>query len=97
MASNTFLAGDLGGTKTLLSIYGQSEEGLQPLFSQRFASGEWPSLEAMLERFLEEVPSSLPRPDTSCIAVAGPVRDGEAKLTNLPREISEHALCETNG
>ena len=97
MASTTFLAGDLGGTKTLLSIYGHSDGGLQALFSQRYTSGEWPSLEAMLERFLEEVPSSLPRPDTSCIAVAGPVRDGAAKLTNLPWELSEHALCATTG
>jgi glucokinase len=97
MASNTFLAGDLGGTKTLLSIYGQSEEGLQPLFSQRFASGEWPSLEAMLERFLAEVPSALPKPQTSCIAVAGPVHDGGARLTNLPWELSEHSLCEATG
>jgi len=97
MASNTFLAGDLGGTKTLLSIYGQSEEGLQPLFSQRFTSGEWPSLEAMLKRFLAEVPSALPKPQTSCIAVAGPVHDGGAKLTNLPWELSEHSLCEATG
>ncbi len=97
MSFLTFLAGDLGGTKTLLSIYGEGDKGLQPLFSRRYSSGEWPSLEAMLECFLEEVPSSLPRPDTSCIAVAGRVHAGSAKLTNLPWELSEHALREATG
>lgn len=97
MASNTFLAGDLGGTKTLLSIYGQCDGVLQPLFSQRYVSGEWPSLEAMLKGFLAKVPDTLPRPSTSCVAVAGPVRGGSAKLTNLPWELSEHSLCEATG
>lgn len=97
MASHTFLAGDLGGTKTLLSIYGQRDGELEPLFSQRYASGEWPSLEAMLERFMAEVPSSLQKPVTSCIAVAGPVRNGAAKLTNLPWELSEQALGQAAG
>ena len=97
MAANTFLAGDLGGTKTLLSLYGQRDGQLQPLFGQRYRSGEWDCLESMLQRFLSEVPSDLPQPDTSCIAVAGPVAQGKAKLTNLPWVLSEEALANATG
>lgn len=97
MAQNTYLAGDLGGTKTLLSVYGERNGLLQPLVTQRYLSGEWGCLEDMLQHFLQEVPSELPQPVTSCIAVAGPVKNGTAKLTNLPWTMSEEALGSATG
>ena len=97
MVANTFLAGDLGGTKTLLSLYGQRNGEILPLFGQRYVSGEWFCLEDMLRTFLEAVPADLPKPDTSCIAVAGPVEAGKAKLTNLPWLLKEASLIEATG
>ena len=97
MAENTYLAGDLGGTKTLLSVYGEENGQLQPLFSQRYLSGEWHCLEDMLQHFLKDVPTEHPQPVTSCIAVAGPVSDGSAKLTNLPWMLSETSLVAASG
>ena len=94
MASGTFLAGDLGGTKTLLAIYGQRGDELKPLHWKRYVSAEWNCLEDMLRHYLEDVPSSLARPATSCIAVAGPVHDGSAKLTNLPWTLRNQELAE---
>ena len=97
MAQRTYLAGDLGGTKTLLSLFTSVDGQLQALEGQRYASAEWTSLEAMLTHFLEGLPSELERPATSCIAVAGPVQNGQAKLTNLPWEMSEASLCAATG
>jgi glucokinase len=97
MPPSTYLAGDLGGTKTLLSLYSTVDGQLQSLHGSRYASAEWTSLEAMLDRFLQDLPSDLPRPTTSCIAVAGPVQRGEAKLTNLPWLVSETSLCAASG
>ena len=41
MAAKTFLAGDLGGTKTLLALYSEGDQGLTKHHSQRYASAEW--------------------------------------------------------
>ncbi|WP_115120835.1 glucokinase [Synechococcus sp. UW105] len=97
MAANTFLAGDVGGTKTLLALYGQREGQLQALYSQRYRSGEWSCLEGIVHHFLSSLPADLPRPKTSCLAVAGPVQNGTATLTNLPWVLSETLLCDATG
>ncbi|MGC6482820.1 MAG: glucokinase [Synechococcus sp.] len=97
MVESTYLAGDLGGTKTLLSVYGDCGGHLQPLFSRRYLSGEWRCLEDMLHQFLRDVPCEHPKPITSCIAVAGPVNNGNAKLTNLPWTLSNEALVAATG
>ena len=97
MAAKTYLAGDLGGTKTLLSIYRDIDGQLQKEHSHRYRSADWQDLESMLRDFLEQTPTELPKPTTSCIAVAGPVHQGSAKLTNLTWEMSETALSAATG
>ena len=97
MAAKTFLAGDLGGTKTLLALYSESDQGLQKDHARRYASAEWSDLESMLGDFLETLPPGLSKPETSCIAVAGPVHNRTAKLTNLPWSMSEDSLRQASG
>ena len=75
------LAGDVGGTKTILSLYAlDGEGGLQLRAEERYPSGDWPGLAAMVRRFLEDTPEP---PRAACFAVAGPVLAGRARLTNL--------------
>ena len=97
MAAKTYLAGDLGGTKTLLSIYRQIDGQLKKEHSYRYRSAEWQDLESILRHFLELAPAALPKPTTSCIAVAGPVHQGSAKITNLPWQMSETSLSVATG
>ena len=85
----TLLAGDMGGTKTLLAIYSLETHGLQQQHLQRYVSAEWPSLEPMLESFLKERPDGINAPTHGCIAVAGPVRNRSAQITNLPWRLQE--------
>ena len=90
----TLLAGDIGGTKTLLSLYGLSAAGLEPLSEARYVSAEWKDLAPMVTAFLQgEQVASLPAPEAACFAVAGPVRDGRAQLTNLNWQLEDQRLA----
>ena len=94
MAPITLLAGDLGGTKTLLATYQVDGSSLIKTRSERYASGQWPDFRALLAHFLAgcEV-----QPSAGCLAVAGPVRQGQVKLTNLPWQLDEDALGQALG
>ena len=94
MAQPTLLAGDMGGTKTLLALYSLEADGLKQQHRQRFVSAEWPSLEPMLTRFLEQRPATVAPPSHGCMAVAGPVRERSARITNLPWQLQEDALAQ---
>ena len=96
----TLLAGDIGGTKTLLSLYRLSGDSqLEPLCQQRYSSAAWADLAPMLERFLEEAAARghAERPAAACLAVAGPVQEGRAQLTNLPWLLEERQLASATG
>lgn len=88
----TLLAGDIGGTKTLLSLHAAS--GLETLAQERYSSADWPDLAAMVNHFLQGLrPAGHAHPAVSCLAVAGPVQGGRARLTNLPWSLGEHELA----
>ena len=93
MALSTLLAGDMGGTKTLLALYGIKDGRLKQLYQQRFISSDWRSLEPMLKCFLEQRPSDIEAPEHGCIAVAGPVNNRNARITNLPLQLNEDQLA----
>lgn len=84
------LAGDLGGTKTDLAIFSE-ERTLQPIMAARYASADYPSLQAMCQEFLADV--NIPV-KAACFDVAEPVQDEHATITNLHWEIDVNALRE---
>ena len=94
MAPITLLAGDLGGTKTLLATYQVDGSSLIKTRSKRYASGQWPDFRALLAHFLADCEV---QPSAGCLAVAGPVRQGRVKLTNLPWQLDEDALGQALG
>lgn len=75
------LAGDIGGTKTVLALIDKHDDGSLSCFSeQTFASGEFQSFDEILALFLAN-PESV---DAACFGVAGPVIDQRCQTTNLP-------------
>ena len=91
------LAGDIGGTKTLLSLYSLKANQLEPLASERYGSAAWDDLAPMVRHFLARAGPAARHPAVACFAVAGPVQSGQARLTNLPWRLSEadlSARCE---
>lgn len=93
------LAGDTGGTKTLLSLYAKDASGLRPVHEAVFFCAEFPSLEAVVEKFLNEARRSGPEEaraaklEAACFGLAGPISDGRAKITNLPWTIDARLLA----
>ena len=84
------IAGDIGGTKTLLALYTRERGPRQSVAQAEFHSANYEGLENMVEEFLAR---SGARPAAACFDVAGPVVRGRAQLTNLPWVLEEEALC----
>lgn len=82
------LAGDVGGTKTVLAICEVDGGAPRAVREAQFPSARYPSLEATLDEFLPG-PAELAG---ACFGVAGPVHGGTAKITNLPWTIDASAL-----
>jgi glucokinase len=92
------LAGDIGGTKSILSLYRHSSTGLQRLSEMRYPSAAWPDLAPMVQAFLQtQEAEGLGRPEVACFAVAGPVRNGQVTLTMLHWQLEEHRLAQDCG
>ncbi len=75
------VAGDIGGTKTLLGLYTSLQDVKRPFRQQTFPSQKYDSLEAVIGEFLAENNEPLA---AASFAVAGPVKQGVAEITNLP-------------
>ena len=84
------LASDVGGTKTLLAVYSREAGLYAPVAKAEVHSSDYGSLTAIAREFLTKVKLSV---DQACLAVAGPVMDGRAKITNLPWVIDESTLA----
>jgi glucokinase len=81
------LAGDVGGTKTLLRAI-ESDGSI--VREERYDSGAFPTFDALVAGFLTGVPGAI---DAACFAVAGPVYGGTAEVTNVGWRIDESALA----
>ncbi|NER06927.1 MAG: glucokinase [Okeania sp. SIO3C4] len=87
------LAGDIGGTKTILQLVEAKREEskaaveLQNLYENRYSSHDFPDLVPIVQKFLAEANEKLGeqfQPEKACFAIAGPVVNNTVKLTNLP-------------
>ncbi len=89
------LAGDIGGTKTVIGLFEDAGGRLKVVREQTFPSQSHGTLEEILERFLASGPRTPLQ--SACLGVAGPVVEGKSKATNLPWELDEHKLAEALG
>jgi glucokinase len=89
------LAGDIGGTKTILRLVQKSGESLQNLYENRYSSRDYTDLVPMVQQFFAEASDRLgekPLPQKACFAIAGPVVNNSVKLTNLTWWLEAHRL-----
>ena len=80
------IAGDVGGTKTLLRCV---EADGAVASEKRYESAAWKTFDALLSDFLEGIDKPI---DAACFAVAGPVHDRRAEVTNVGWSIEADAL-----
>ena len=85
------LAGDLGGTKTILAIY-SDEAHPKKLYNKYYISSEWKSFDSIFDDFIKQLPNHISLPEYGCIGVAGPIEGQNVKITNLGWDIETKKL-----
>jgi len=86
------LAGDIGGTHTRLALF--DDDPHEPLELAIYPSREHSGFEEIVAAFLAEHPADI---DCACFDVAGPVRDGRAKTTNLSWVVDARQIADVIG
>jgi glucokinase len=90
--SSLLLAGDIGGTKTVLAVFSRDKGLKAPLAEATFPSQKYESLEAIVAEFLKTTGLAVKR---AGFGVAGPVVLGKSTITNLPWILDEEKIRET--
>lgn len=91
----TILAGDVGGTKTLLALYAVDDAGHMVLVREaRFASAAYDTLETIIRDFLRAGREKI---EAAVFGLPGPILDGEVRVTNLPWQLSQAGLAQAAG
>ena len=85
------LAGEIGATRTRLAAYETEGNRLQCVVEKIYMSQEHASLAEILPQFIrgEGIPVH-----SACFGVAGPVRAGGSKISNLPWIIDSKELAQ---
>jgi glucokinase len=91
------LAGDIGGTKTLLGLFDAAPARPHPVVIRAFPTLDYDELPAMIEEFMRDAKVESTSIDTACFGVAGPVIDEAASLTNVPWRVDARRVAATFG
>jgi glucokinase len=92
-----YLAGDIGGTKTVLALFEPVGDGLSLVREDVYPSRGYATFDALLAEFLVAHRPVNGRIQAGCLGVAGAIIDGRALITNLPWILDERALSAALG
>ncbi len=93
--TSLYLGADIGGTNSRVAIAERVDGRWQMRARNRYPSQHYPSAEAMFHEFLDTW--SGPAPLAAGVAVAGPVIEGRARLTNVSWEVNASRLASALG
>ncbi|MGW4533179.1 glucokinase [Nocardia sp. NPDC004340] len=79
------LVADIGGTNARFGLV--AEGGIEPGEVRILRCADYPDLAGAVEDYLSRIPN-LPRPNSACVAIAGPVHGDTVRPTNVPWEVS---------
>ncbi len=85
------LAGDVGGTKTLLGLFERAPRRPVAMLTRTYQTDAFPSFTSILDAFAADIASEINRPlsvETAAIGVAGPVVNRQSRLTNIAWDIT---------
>jgi len=94
MKKQQYLAGDIGGTKTVLALFNPEDGPQQPFEEYIFPSAAYSSLEEIVRKFLDEKGVEL---SGASFGVAGPVFRGRSQITNLTWVVDSQTLSQEIG
>ena len=94
--SQFILAADIGGTHATFALAEITNEGPRIITEDSLASREFQNFAPLLQQFLDrpDVKPAREHIAASCFAVAGPVKDNAAVLTNLGWQVEGEAVSE---
>jgi glucokinase len=87
------LAGDIGGTKTLLGLFDAEPVRPRALVVRSFATLEYADLPSMIAAFLADPEAPRTSLDCAAFGVAGPVLGESATLTNVPWRVEARRVA----
>ena len=85
------LAGDIGGTKVNLGLFEVKDGRLKLMREGTRPSKDYARLQDLVKEFLTEV--GQPKIERACLGIAGPVKNGRVKLSNLPWDLESGELA----
>ena len=91
------LAGDIGGTKTLLGLFDSVPARPKPIAVRTFGTLDFSDLPSMIARFMEGEGARSVSIANACFGVAGPVIGESAELTNVPWRVDGRIVATTFG
>ena len=87
------LAGDIGGTKTLIGLFDGLPVRPRPVAVRAFSTLEFDSLISLVSAFTSDGAARGVPVDVACFGVAGPVVADTAQLTNVPWRVESRAIA----
>ena len=101
MQNKYILAGDIGGTKTILALIKSNKdasqnEGISFLHKKKYDSSSYRSLEELLSDFMQDI-SVAPEETFASLAIAGVVKSGRCDVTNLVWSAEEGSIKAKTG
>jgi len=88
------IAGDIGGTKTLIGLFEPAAPRPRPVTVRTFTTLDYAELSAIVAEFIGALPETHRSIDRACFGVAGPVIDNTATLTNVPWKVEASGLAD---
>jgi glucokinase len=85
------LAGDIGGTKTVLALFSREAGPHQILEKKKYRSKKYDSLDSIVQEFVAEFGAEI---EAASFGVAGPVQHNRVQVTNLPWIVDGAALSQ---
>jgi glucokinase len=85
------LAGDIGGTKVNLGLFDMKDGRLKLTREGTRPSKDYARLQDLVKEFLAE--AGHPKIERACLGIAGPVKNGRVKLSNLPWDLESGELA----
>src|SRR5579864_6942174 len=84
------LVGDIGATRTRLAAFETQGNRLQVVVGKTYVSHDYGGLAEILPQFIRGEGIAV---HSACFGVAGPVRAGKSKISNLPWTIDSRELA----
>lgn len=90
------VVGDVGGTNTTIALMAPEGDSFRIVYKRRYASQQLSGIEEAIRDSLERFRTDHPHLELQacCFSAAGPVRENQVKLTNVPWTVNGEVISE---